>query len=579
MRKFKFQIAAAFTAGIMLIGTSCEDFLDVPVVGQLSEAQLTSLEGIDATLIGAYSQVNGRDQRMSSPSNWVWGSIRGGDANKGTDPGDFATINPIQRFEANPTIDVIENNWQGLYEGIARVNSTLRLLAMRGDDVSDAQAANIEGQARFLRGHYYFELWRNYNRVPLMTENNDYGTEEFNEIRNDQDVLPLVIADFQFAVDNLPATQAQVGRVNSWAAKSYLGKVYMYQQRFSDAKQLFDDVISSGVTSNGLNYGLVPYYDDMFRGANDNHQESIWAYQSAAGTGSVNNANPEFDLNFPYNTGPNGPGNCCGFFQPSFSFVNSFRTNSQGLPLIDNSFNQPANRVANDQGIGSSASFTPDSGNLDPRLDHTVGRRGIPYLDWQDHPGEAWIRNQPNGGPYSPKKYVYQRAEQGSFQDNSSWTPGYTGINIMIIRFADVLLMAAEAEVELGNLERARELVNRVRERAMNSVLLREDGSMAANYVVGLYESPWTDANVARQAVRFERKIELGMEGQRFYDLVRWGIAKEELDLYFALDASILQSALGGSSFTVGRDELLPIPQFQIDLMGTDRLIQNPGFN
>lgn len=445
--------------------------------------------------------------------------------------------------------------------------------------MSDAQAANIEGQARFLRGHYYFELWRNYNRVPLMTENNDYGTEEFNEIRNDQDVLPLVIADFQFAVDNLPATQAQVGRVNSWAAKSYLGKVYMYQQRFSDAKQLFDDVISSGVTSNGLNYGLVPYYDDMFRGANDNHQESIWAYQSAAGTGSVNNANPEFDLNFPYNTGPNGPGNCCGFFQPSFSFVNSFRTNSQGLPLIDNSFNQPANRVANDQGIGSSAPFTPDSGNLDPRLDHTVGRRGIPYLDWQDHPGEAWIRNQPNGGPYSPKKYVYQRAEQGSFQDNSSWTPGYTGINIMIIRFADVLLMAAEAEVELGNLERARELVNRVRERAMNSVLLREDGSMAANYVVGLYESPWTDANVARQAVRFERKIELGMEGQRFYDLVRWGIAKEELDLYFALDASILQSALGGSSFTVGRDELLPIPQFQIDLMGTDRLIQNPGFN
>ncbi|EOZ95204.1 putative outer membrane protein, probably involved in in nutrient binding protein [Indibacter alkaliphilus LW1] len=578
MKKFKFQIAAALTAGIMLVGTSCEDFLDVPVVGQLSEAQLTSLEGIDATLIGAYSQVNGRDQRMSSPSNWVWGSIRGGDANKGTDPGDFATINPIQRFEANPTIDVIENNWQGLYEGIARANSTLRLLAMRGEDVSDAQAANIEGQARFLRGHYYFELWRNYNRVPIMDVDNDYGTEGFNELRNDQDVLPFVIADFQFAVDNLPATQAQVGRVNSWAAKSYLAKVYMYQQRFSDAKQLFDDIIANGVTSNGLSYGLVPYYDDMFRGANDNHQESIWAYQSAAGTGSVNNANPEFDLNFPYNTGPNGPGNCCGFFQPSFSFVNSFRTNAQGLPLIDNSFNQPANRVANDQGINSDQPFTPDAGNLDPRLDHTVGRRGIPYLDWQDHPGQAWIRNQPNGGPYSPKKYVYQRAEEGTFQDNASWTPGYTGINIMIIRFADVLLMAAEAEVELGNLERARELVNRVRERAVNSKLLRDDGSMAANYVVGLYESAWTDANTARTAVRFERKLELGMEGQRFYDLVRWGIAKEELDFYFAHDAAILVAALGGSSFTPGRDELLPIPQFQIDLMG-DRLVQNPGFN
>ncbi|PRY88141.1 RagB/SusD family nutrient uptake outer membrane protein [Mongoliibacter ruber] len=578
MKKFKFQIAAALTAGIMLVGTSCEDFLDVPVVGQLSEAQLTSLAGIDAALIGAYSQVNGRDQRMSSPSNWVWGSIRGGDANKGTDPGDFATINPIQRFEANPTIDVIENNWQGLYEGIARVNSALRLLDNRADDVTDAQAANIEGQARFLRGHYYFSLWRNFNRVPILDKDMDYGREGFDELTNDQDVLPFVIADFQFAVDNLPATQAQVGRVNSWAAKSYLAKVYMFQQRFSDAKQLFDDIIANGVTSNGLTYGLVPYYDDMFRGVNDNHQESIWAYQAAAGTGSVNNANPEFDLNFPYNTGPNGPGNCCGFFQPSFTFVNSFRTNSEGLPLLDNSFNQPANRVANDQGIGSAQPFTPDAGPLDPRLDHTVGRRGIPYLDWQDHPGEAWIRNQPNGGPFSPKKYVYERSEQGSFQDNSSWTPGYTGINFMIIRFADVLLMAAEAEVELGNLERARELVNRVRERAMNSPIVRDNGEMAANYNVGLYNSAWSDANTARAAVRFERKLELGMEGHRFYDLIRWGIAKEELDFYFALDGSILQAALGGSSFTPGRDEWLPLPQFQIDLMGADRLIQNPGY-
>lgn len=578
MKKFKFQIAAALTAGIMLVGTSCEDFLDVPVVGQLSEAQLTSLAGIDAALIGAYSQVNGRDQRMSSPSNWVWGSIRGGDANKGTDPGDFATINPIQRFEANPTIDVIENNWQGLYEGIARVNSALRLLDNRADDVTDAQAANIEGQARFLRGHYYFSLWRNFNRVPILDKDMDYGREGFDELTNDQDVLPFVIADFQFAVDNLPATQAQVGRVNSWAAKSYLAKVYMFQQRFSDAKQLFDDIIANGVTSNGLTYGLVPYYDDMFRGVNDNHQESIWAYQAAAGTGSVNNANPEFDLNFPYNTGPNGPGNCCGFFQPSFTFVNSFRTNSEGLPLLDNSFNQPANRVANDQGIGSAQPFTPDAGPLDPRLDHTVGRRGIPYLDWQDHPGEAWIRNQPNGGPFSPKKYVYERSEQGSFQDNSSWTPGYTGINFMIIRFADVLLMAAEAEVELGNLERARELVNRVRERAMNSPIVRDNGEMAANYNVGLYNSAWSDANTARAAVRFERKLELGMEGHRFYDLVRWGIAKEELDAYFAHDAAILVAALGGSSFTPGRDEWLPLPQFQIDLMGSDRLIQNPGY-
>jgi hypothetical protein len=577
MKRFKIQMATMLAAGTLLFASSCEDFLEVPVVGQLSEAQLTTLEGLDAALIAAYSQVNGRFQRMASPSNWVWGSIRGGDANKGTDPGDFISINPIQRYEAFSTIDILEENWNGNYEGIARNNNVLRLLDQRGDDITDAQALGFEAQARFLRAHHYFQLYRNFNRVPIILHTVDYGSEEFDNLTNDQEMLPFIEAEFRFAADNLPNTQPQVGRVNSWAAKAYLGKVMLYAGKWAEAKQVFDDVIANGVTSNNLSYGLVPYYDDMFRGANDNHQESIWAYQSAAGTGTVNNANPEFDLNFPYNTGPNGPGNCCGFFQPSFSFVNSFRTNN-GLPLLDNSFNDPANRVANDMGLTSAQPFTLDAGPLDPRLDHTVGRRGIPYLDWQDHPGEAWVRNQPNGGPYAPKKYVYQRAEQGTFQDNSSWTPGYTGINFMIIRYADVLLMAAEAEVELGNLEAARAYVNQVRERAQNSELLRDNGQPAANYVIELYNAPWTDANVARQAVRFERKLELGMEGHRFYDLVRWGIAKEEIDRYLALDGTLLQAALGGSSFTAGRDELLPIPLNQIDLMGEDKLRQNPGF-
>lgn len=576
MKKIKFQIAATLTAGMMLFATSCDDFLDVPVVGQLSESQLTTIDGLNASLIAVYSQVNGRGNFFGGPTNWVWGSIRGADANKGTDPGDFATINPIQRFETDPTIPIIEDAWNSQFEGIARANNVLRLLDARDEDVSDAQALAIEAQARFLKGHYYFQLWINFNRVPIIEKDVDYGIG-LEDLSNDQDVLPYIIREFTFAAENLPETQDQVGRVNSWAAKTYLAKTLLYAKDFAGAKQLFDDIIANGVTSNGLKYGLVPYYDDMFRGENDNHQESIWAYQSAANTGSVNNANPDFVLNFPYNTGPDGPGNCCGFFQPSFSFVNSFRT-SNGLPLLDNSYNMPANRVANDQGLTTAQPHTTDQGPLDPRLDHTVGRRGIPYLDWMDHPGEAWIRNQPNGGPFSPKKYVYERSEQGSLQDNSSWTPGYTAINFMIIRFADVLLMAAEAEIELGNLEKAREYTNMVRERAQNSELVRANGSPAANYQISLYNAPWTDANMARDAVRFERKLELGMEGQRFYDLVRWGTAKEELERYFALDATLLQAALGGSTFTVGKDELLPIPQNQIDLMGSDQLIQNPGY-
>ncbi len=576
MNNFKLKIGALLASTAMMVAVSCsDDFLEVPPVGQLSENQLTTLAGIDASLIAAYSQVNGRGNRLGSPSNWVWGSIRGGEANKGTDPGDFSTINPIQRFENNAAGGEMGSKYNVAYEGIARANSVLRLLGKSGPDVTDADKVRLSAQAKFLRAHFYFELARDYNQTPYVDETVDYGSG-LEEVKNDKPLWPFIEADLQEAVRDLPATQPQVGRVNQWAAKAYLAKVYLYQKKFAEAKTLFTDVIENGVTSNGLKYDLVPYYDDMFRGANDNHEESVWAYQAAAGTGSVLNANPEFDLNFPYNTGPAGPGNCCGFFQPSFTFVNAFRT-ANGLPLLDKSYNSSANEVKSDFTIPSGAAFTPDSGPLDPRLDHTVGRRGLPYLDWQDHPGNAWIRNESNGGPYSPKKYVYARSEQGSFQDNSSWTPGYTGINFMIIRFADVLLMAAETEIETGGLEKAREYVNRVRTRAINSKLMREDGTMAANYQISTYDAPWTSADTARLAVRHERLLELGMEGHRFYDLQRWGTAQAELDFYFAYDAAKLPAPLGGARYT-DQFKWVPIPQDQIDLVGSDILTQNPGF-
>lgn len=575
MKSIKLKIGMIAASCIVMFAVSCDDYLDVPPTGQLAKSNLVSLAGIDASLIAVYSQVNGRNLRMASPSNWVWGSIRGGDANKGTDPGDFNTINPIQRFETDATNVNPAENWRGLYEGIARANNVMALLAEKGPDVTDADVARIAAQARFLRGHFYFQLKRNFGDTPYVDETVDYDAG-IELVKNDRDLWPLIEADFEFAVSNLPDTQTEVGRINVWAAKSYLAKVYLYQEKWTEAKTLFDDVIANGKTSNGKKYDLVPYYDDAFRGANDNHEESIWAYQSAAGTGSVNNANPEFDLNFPY-ASDGVPGGCCGFFAPSFTFVNSFRTDANGLPLLDGSYNDAANRVKNDMNLESAAAFTPDAGNLDPRLDHTVGRRGLPYLDWSDHKGKAWIRKQDWAGPYSPKKYVYTQEEKSGFLDNSSWTPGYTGINIMVIRFADVLLMAAEAEVELGNLEQARTYVNRVRQRAIDSKLMRENGSAAAKYTIGLYSSPWASADMARNAVRFERKLELGMEGHRFYDLVRWNTVQAEMDAYFALEGTLLQSQMGGASFS-DKHKLLPIPQGQIDLIGPDILVQNPGF-
>lgn len=576
--KVKNSFKAFVLIALLLSPFACKDsFLEVPVTGQLSERQLITETGLNGLLIGVYSSLNGRGFGwMGGATNWLWGSIRGGDANKGTDAGDFSDINPFVRYEVEPTNGLLGNKWNGSYEGISRANVLLNNLEQA--DVPDAFKQGVSAEARFLRAHYYFELKRVFNMVPWIDETLDLNGAI--EVPNNTDIWPKIEADFQYAIDNLPETQPQVGRANSWAARAYLGKVYMYQDKFNEAKALFDQVIANGVTPNGLKYGLVDNFPDAFQAATKNHEESVFAMQAAANTGSVNNTNHEMAMNYPYNTGPSGPGNCCGFFAPSFELANSYRTTANGLPLLDGSYRNPANELVTDMGVLSSDPFTPDPGPVDPRLDHTMGRRGIMFLDWQEHPGFAWIRDQAHAGPYTPKKHSYYRSDIGTLQDGSSWTPGYTAWNFIVLRYADILLLAAEAEVEAsnGSLEKAREYVNIVRERAQNSLLLDENGIPEANYVISTYDTPWTDKNLAREAVRFERKLELALEGERFFDLVRWGIAENVLNTYINYEVQYLPQQFQGASFVAPQDLYAPIPQRQIDLQGEEVLEQNPGY-
>jgi hypothetical protein len=579
MKNIKFLKKASMVMAVSaLLVTSCQDdFLDVPATGSLSNAQLATKAGVEGSLIGAYAALNGVfGNRFEGPNHWVTGSVVGGEANKGTDPGDYSSINPVQRFETDPTQGDLNSLWRGRYEGISRCNATLVLLS-EATDVSAGDAARIAGEARLLRGHFYFDLKKHFNSIPYFDET--VAAADISSIPNSPDVWSQIEADFQFAYDNLPETQGQAGRVNKWAAAAYMGKAKLYQGKWAEAKQWFDNVMANGVTVNGLKYALLDDYAEIYNAENDQHAEAIFDVESANNSGNVANANYFDDLNYPYNTGADGPGNCCGFFQPSFYLVNAFRT-ADGLPLLDGSFLDPANEVKNDYGVEASDAFEPDQGSLDPRLDHSVGRRGIPYLDWIAHPGKAWIRNQPYAGPYSPKKYVYYRSQEGSFTDASSWTRGYALMNYTIIRYADVLLMAAEAEVELGNLETARELVNQVRARAANQDhwVKNPDGSDAANYQISLYNDAWTDAATARNAVRFERMLELSGEGHRFFDLVRWGIADSALNEYLDYEGQILVTKFGGASFVSGKNEYYPIPQTQIDIQGSDVLTQNPGY-
>jgi len=572
------NLTFAIVCSLSITIACSDDFLNVGATGSLSEAQMTSLSGIDGVLIGAYSSLNGTfGNRFEAPSHWVTGSIAGGEANKGTDPGDYSSINPVQRYETDATQGDLNQLWRGRFDGVSRANSVLKLIAM-SETLSAADAARLSGEARLLRGHFYFDLKKHFNNVPYIDETVE--ASDISDVPNSPGVTwDTIIADFQYAFDNLPATQAQAGRVNKWAALAYLGKAKLYKKDFAGAKSAFDQVIASGVTPSGEKYALLDNYANIYNAEYDNHAEAVMDVEAANNSGSTANANYFDDLNYPYNTGADGPGNCCGFFQPSFSLANAFRT-VNGLPRVNGEEYTSAGELVTDYGIESSDAFTQDSGPLDPRIDHSIGRRGIPYLDWIAHPGKAWIRAQPYAGPYSPKKYIYYKSQEGSLTDASSWTRGYALMNYTIIRFADVLLMAAEAEIEAGSLDKALDYVNQVRRRAANSAhwVKNPDGSNAANYDIALYSS-FPSKDFATKALRMERKLELSGEGHRFFDLVRWGIAADELNKYLPYEASKgLVTKFGGARFTAGKNEYYPIPQTQIDIQGSDVLSQNPGY-
>ncbi|GAB3804665.1 RagB/SusD family nutrient uptake outer membrane protein [Spirosoma humi] len=591
MKRFSYAFITLTTLTVSLFSYSCkDDFLKQPALGALSDQVLTDAKGVEALLIAAYAALDGQASDATalgggnaweaSPDNWIYGSLAGGEAHKGSDGSDQASIDPIVKFTADPSNGFFNSKWKAVYEGVTRANTVLRIL--KGvTDLTDADRANIEAQARFLRAHYYFDLKKMFNKVPWIDET----TTNFNQPNTD-DIWPKIEADFQYAFTNLPETQSDVSRANKWAAGAYLAKTYLYEHKYTQAQTLFTQVITQGKTTNGLAYGLLPKFFDNFNPAMENGPESVFAIQNVAndGTNTIANANQGDMLNFPYN----GPFSCCGFYQPTQDLVNSFRTDANGLPYLDDYNSHP---VKNDMGLTSAQSFTPDTGPVDPRLDWTVGRRGLPYLDWGIHPGQDWVRAQSYGGPYAPKKNIYWRATQAQYSDQNSWAPG-SAINTMLIRFSDVLLMAAEAEAQLGNFNKAQEYVNLVRKRAANKEgwvykysndadpLAGFSSTPAANYSVAQYPAGTFAAqgkDYALKAIYLERKLELGMEGHRFFDLVRWGTAEKTLNAFFQYESTITTDVRGGK-FITGTKDYYPIPQRQIDLSGPGILTQNPGY-
>ena len=561
------------TLMLVFVNACNQEFLEVNPNGGLDANVLATETGVNGLLIGAYAMLDGTSASFgwqAAASNWVYGSIRGGEANKGTDSGDQPDINPIMNYTETASNPYLNVRWRSLYESIARCNEVINVgaVAVAAGALDDATYALFVGQARALRGHYHVEAIKLWGNVPYVDEETDPTT-----VTNTADITDLVLADLAAGL-SLPTNMSQTGRFNKTVVQVLLAKATMQLKGDYTTALGYLNSAKGGTAPDGSAIGLEDNYGDIFDIEFRNGKEAVYTVQYSVndGSGGINAGTGEV-LNFPYKGG-GSPGGCCGFFQPSQEFVNSFRTNADGLPLLDGSYNNDP--VLNDQGLAIDATnYVLDPGNLDPRLDWSVGRRGIPYLDWGPHTGQDWIRDQSYAGPFSPKKQVYKKAQEGQFIEVGNWTSGYTANGYRMIRYADILLLAAECQAQTGDLAGALANVNLVRARAANESgwVKNEDGTNAAKYVIGEYTS-FSDKATALSAILMERKLELGQEGHRWFDLKRFGVSTTAINSYLTYSKTLGQTYITSStSYSAGND-LFPIPQRQIDL-SNGALVQN----
>jgi hypothetical protein len=564
---------------LMLVGVlACsDDFTESTAFGALSDDALANPEGVELLLVGAYSLLDGNTDTggadwEKTADGWWYDAISD-DAHKGSTNGDQADLFLLETFDWNTANPYIGNKWRSLYASVNRANAVLSLIRKVSEDSPDVDFTRQEAEARFLRAHYNFEIQKGWGNVPFISLDN-YDATEFNQ-PNTGPIWDQIESDMKFAVDNLGA-DSELGRPNTFTAHAYLGKIHLYQGEYAEALTYLDPVIAGGP------YSLLTEFVDNFRLAGETGSESIFAIQFTADAGLSFNGNRGGTLSFP-NGGPIS--SCCGFYQPTQDLVNAFQTDGNGLPLLDTYNNSD---VANDFGIESAEPFTPHTGPLDPRLDYTVGRRGLDMNGWGVNVGKDWIRASFGdiSGPYLTKKNYYHAGEDAN-RGTGGWGEQRSGINYHIIRYADVLLMAAEAAIEVGRTDDALTWVNQVRNRAKNMTYLKDvnDPSKdAANYEIEPYPAgAFGDVAYARKAVRFERRLELGVEGHRLFDLRRWDAndagydAVQVMNDYIANEGRTITPFGTAANPYEAKYNLFPIPLGAIDLSG-GVLQQNPGY-
>jgi hypothetical protein len=573
-------------AGLLVMSMGCKKYLDYKPQGYVSASDLATPTAVDGLATAAYAGIANDWWDAPITSMWEYGSIRSDDAYKGG--GDISDQQQMDKYEQFYLVNSSNNGagdfgfpgtWIRAFSAISRCNAALRAL----NSLTDAQFSERKtriGEMHFLRGHMFFLLKVMFRNIPWFDETltNDQILKVSNTMSNDS-LWQKIEADFQEAVNDLPTTQpGQPGRANKYSAESYLAKALLYhaytqddqynvtgidQAKMQQVITLTNDVINSG------NYALNTDYAFNFLDGHDNSPESVFAIQYSINDGTSIGGRLSMSTSLNYFAGAPQYG-CCAFHIPSQELVNAFGTDANGLPKFT-TFNDA---------VLTDDSLKVNGARVDPRIDHTVGIQGHPFKYNAAVPYDhSWERLAGVYGGFGTMKEL-QLATCACFKKLG---PFYgTSVNMDIIRYDDVLLMNAEAQIQTGNPSAALPLINMIRARAANStgLLKKSDGTFPSNYKIDIYKPgvniPVWDQATAFTALQWERRLEFAMESPRFFDLVRWGIAAETLNGFFAIEKT-RHSFLSSAHFTKNQHEYFPIPQEQITF--TNGLYQqNKGY-
>lgn len=526
-----YNLVAACVMGLAL--TSCNDFLDYTPTAVVDEDK--AFADPEGMVTSAYAMLG--DCWYTYPFNlFPYGDITSDDCLKGgsgpNDTGYHAF--DIWTTLTSTTPGEMDELWYRLYCAVSRCNRALLSLERNGESTLGAETTRQrEAEVRFLRGHFYYKLLTVFRQIPWIDEKvEDAGTQE--SVRNDEytyeQLFGKVIDDFKSAYDVLPVKEpGQDGRANKIAAAAYLAKCYLnlawgngYESGTGDGHintKYMDSVVVYTDAVMKSDYGYLEDYGDIFLPEYKNSKESVFAVQCSDYEDdhtTYGRANWSVTLN-----GAWGMWSCgWDFHKPSQDLVNAFKTKN-GLPMFDDY----------DDSIDYPINGQPTAQKWDPRLFHTVGMPSFPYKYEEEYTQTmANSRDATDYGYYTSLKEVPQRSKGETF--NGSWQAFAT--NDYVIRYTDVMLMRAEALIELNRLSEARDIINAIRRRAANSVSKHieyaADQCEIAEYPIADY---FDTKEHARKCLQWERRLEMAMENGRFFDLRRWGIASKTLNAYF----------------------------------------------